>query len=69
VNIWDVSGGAALVRATGGDVRTKAAQGWLPLDRFEVEDREPGGSSLRRWRQPVILGEPEAVEMLCRRHG
>lgn len=54
----------ALVRAAGGEVRTKISQGWIPLERFETE-----GDPLRRWRQPVILGEPEAVETLCRRHG
>ena len=65
-NIWDVAGGAALVRATGGEVRTRTAQGWIALERFEV--RKSSGRGLRRWRQPVILGEPEAVESLCRRH-
>jgi len=63
-HIWDVAGGVALVRAAGGEVRTKTPRGWLPLERFEAE-----GSPLRRWRQPVILGEPEAVQILCRRHG
>ena len=62
-HIWDVAGGVALVRAAGGEVRTKTPRGWLPLERFEAE-----GSPLRRWRQPVILGEPEAVQILCRRH-
>jgi myo-inositol-1(or 4)-monophosphatase len=68
LNIWDIAGGAALVRATGGEVRTKTAQGWITLERFEAKDTKSGGSGLRRWRQPIILGEPEAVEMLCRRH-
>ena len=65
-NIWDVAGGVALVRATGGDVRTRTPQGWLALERFEV--KRSGGGGLRRWRQPVILGEPAAVESLCHRH-
>jgi fructose-1,6-bisphosphatase/inositol monophosphatase family enzyme len=67
LNIWDVAGGATLVSAAGGDVRTKSAQGWDALGRFEVADAEPGRSGLR-WRQPIILGEPHAVEMLCQRH-
>jgi myo-inositol-1(or 4)-monophosphatase len=67
-NIWDVAGGVALVRTTGGEVRTKTPQGWAALERFETERGEQRGGSLRRWRQPVILGEPEAVEILCRRH-
>jgi myo-inositol-1(or 4)-monophosphatase len=67
-NIWDVAGGVALVRATGGEVRTKTSQGWVAFEQFETERAEQRGSSLRRWRQPVILGEPKAVEILCRRH-
>jgi hypothetical protein len=62
------AGGVALTRASGGEVRTKTPEGWLPLERFEAQAAEQGRSSLRRWRQPVILGEPEAVAMLCRRH-
>jgi myo-inositol-1(or 4)-monophosphatase len=64
-NIWDVCGGVALVQASGGEVRAKTAQGWHRLERFEVEE----ATDLRRWRRPLILGEPEAVELLCRRHG
>jgi myo-inositol-1(or 4)-monophosphatase len=67
-NIWDVAGGVALVRATGGEVRSETAQGWTPLERFVVDDAEQG-DVLRRWRRSVILGEPEAVEIMCRRSG
>jgi myo-inositol-1(or 4)-monophosphatase len=62
-HIWDVAGGMALVRAAGGEVRTKTPQGWVRLEQFAAD-----GKPLRHWRQPVILGEPEAVEILCRRH-
>jgi len=65
-NLWDVAGGVALVQAAGGEVRTRSAQGWVPLERFEVKGSEPG--SLRRWRQSVILGEAAAVASLCERH-
>jgi myo-inositol-1(or 4)-monophosphatase len=64
-NIWDLAGGVALVRATGGALRTRTPQGWVALERFEAEQR---ASPLRRWRQPVILGEAEAVELMCHRH-
>ena len=60
LNIWDIAGGAALVRATGSEVRTKTAQGWVTLERFEAKETKSGANSLRRWRQPVILGEREA---------
>jgi myo-inositol-1(or 4)-monophosphatase len=62
-HVWDVAGGVALVRAAGGEVRTRTPHGWVRLERFEAAD-----SPLRQWRQPVILGEPEAVETLCGRH-
>jgi myo-inositol-1(or 4)-monophosphatase len=67
-NIWDVAGGVALVRTTGGEVRVKSPQGWVALEQFKVEAAGQRASPLRGWRQPVILGEPEAVEILCRRH-
>jgi myo-inositol-1(or 4)-monophosphatase len=66
-NIWDVGGGIALVRAAGGEVRTRGPDGWTPFDRFEPPaggDTEP--RNLRRWNQPLALGEPEAVAILCR---
>ncbi len=61
-NLWDVAGGVALVRATGGEVRSQTAEGWVALERFAAD------GSPRRWRQPLILGEPAAVALLCRRH-
>jgi myo-inositol-1(or 4)-monophosphatase len=68
LNIWDVSGGAALVKATGGEVLTKTAQGWVALEGFEAKETKSGINGLRGWRQPVILGESGAVERLCRLH-
>jgi myo-inositol-1(or 4)-monophosphatase len=65
-NVWDVAGGVALVKSSGGEVRTKTTQGWLPLERFEM--KKSGASGLRRWRGSIILGEPEAVRMLSQRH-
>jgi myo-inositol-1(or 4)-monophosphatase len=67
-NIWDVAGGVALVRPRGGEVRTKTSQGWVALERFEADRAQQHESPLRRWRQPIILSEPEAVAILCRRH-
>lgn len=68
-NIWDVGGGIALVRAAGAEVRTRGPQGWAPFDRFEPpQGRDTEPRSLRRWNQPLAIGEPEAVEILCRNH-
>jgi myo-inositol-1(or 4)-monophosphatase len=65
-NVWDVGGGVALVRAAGGEVRTRTGAGWVPLDRFEASrSGEDAPADLRGWRQPVIVGERSAVDTLC----
>jgi len=63
-NVWDVGGGVALVRAAGLEARWRGRDGWRPLERFEPPAGEAAG--LRRWRGSVAIGEPEAVETLCR---
>jgi myo-inositol-1(or 4)-monophosphatase len=63
-NVWDVGGGVALLRAAGREVRVRAGEGWAPLERFEGE----GGAGLRRWTRPMVLGEREAAELVCRAH-
>jgi myo-inositol-1(or 4)-monophosphatase len=68
-NIWDVGGAVALVRAAGGEVRTRAVSGgsWEPLERFERQAASDGGQEqLRHWRRALVLGEPAAVALLCR---
>jgi myo-inositol-1(or 4)-monophosphatase len=37
--------------------------GWVPLERFDLQ------GSYRSWRQPLVLGEAAAVEIVCQRHG
>jgi myo-inositol-1(or 4)-monophosphatase len=66
-NVWDVGGGIALVRAAGGEARTRGARGWEPLERFGTGP-EGETQDLQTWRQPVIIGDPDAVERLCRAH-
>ena len=61
--IWDVAAGVALVRAAGGEAWLRDARGWRPFERFEAPSkvrakREP---SLRDWRMPLLLGEPEVL--------
>lgn len=58
-NIWDVAGGLALVRAAGLDVRTIDNGEWRPLDAFSGPDGD-----IRRWRQPLIIGDAPAVAEL-----
>ena len=56
--------GALAVRPAGLEARWRGRDGWRPLERFEPPAGEAAG--LRRWRGSVAIGEPEAVETLCR---
>ncbi len=58
-NIWDVAGGLALVRATDRDVWTIDKGAWRPLEVFSGPDGD-----IRRWRQPLIIGDAPAVAEL-----
>lgn len=58
-NIWDVAGGLALVRAAELDVYTIEKGEWRTLDRFSGPDGD-----IRRWRQPLIIGDAPAVAEL-----
>jgi len=58
-NVWDVAGGIALVRAAELDVRTIEAGQWTAMDRFSGL-----GGDIRRWRQPLIIGDAQAVSEL-----
>ena len=58
-NIWDVAGGVALVRAAELDVQTIERGKWTDLDRFTGPDGD-----IRRWRQPLIIGDAPAVAEL-----
>jgi len=65
-NVWDVAGGIALVRATGGAVQVRGADGWTAFDRFLPADPAGAGADLRHWGLPTVIGAPEAVTRLCR---
>lgn len=58
-NIWDVAGGLALARAAELDVLTIEAGRWTRFDRFKGPDGD-----IRRWRQPLIIGDAQAVAEL-----
>jgi len=66
-NLWDIAGGITLVQAVGGEVRCPAGAGWVSLDRFEPA-AGPSGTApdLRNWHEPLVVGEREAVALLCR---
>jgi myo-inositol-1(or 4)-monophosphatase len=58
-NVWDVAGGLALVRAAELDVRTIEKGEWRPLEVFSGPDGD-----IRRWRQPLIIGDAPGVAEL-----
>ena len=58
-NIWDVAGGLALVRAAELDAWTIEKGEWKPFDVFTGPDGD-----MRRWRQPLIIGDAPAVAEL-----
>lgn len=62
-NVWDVGGGIVLVEAVGGAVHTFASEAWQPFTGFGGPDQ------LRTWRQPLLLGEPQAVDLARRDKG
>lgn len=64
--LWDIAAGVVLVRAAGLEVWVRDGKRWQPLERFAAparvrEDRAP---SLRDWRQPLVIGLPDATEAL-----
>jgi myo-inositol-1(or 4)-monophosphatase len=58
-NVWDIGGGIALLHAAGAEVRTRNPDGWDRFTSFGAPDE------LRRWRQPLVIGDVEAVELIC----
>jgi myo-inositol-1(or 4)-monophosphatase len=64
-NIWDVAGGLALVAAAGADARQYDGERWLPMRAFEPAVGPDDRSDLRHWRRAIVVGEPDAVALLC----
>ena len=64
-NVWDIAGGLALVRATGGTILERAGEGWMEFEQFEAV-AGASGSDLRHWRRALIIGEREAAALLAR---
>ncbi len=60
--IWDVAGGIALARAAGCRVITRRDHEWTPFTSFTPRNARKRLATLRSWRQPVLIGEPRAVD-------
>ena len=72
-HIWDVAAGVALVREAGGDVltRQRGSDGWRPFLAVESDDADgpPGQEALRRWVEPILVGNPGMVRYVAGRLG
>jgi myo-inositol-1(or 4)-monophosphatase len=67
-NVWDVAGGLALVRASGGTILADAGRGWEPFAAFEAAHRSDRPlADLRHWRRPLIIGRDDAARLLADR--
>jgi myo-inositol-1(or 4)-monophosphatase len=60
--IWDVAAGVVLARAGGCRVLTRRENTWQQLTAFSATNARKRIVTLRAWRQPVLIGEPHAVD-------
>lgn len=59
--VWDVAAGIVLARAAGCDVLTRRHHAWTPFSGFTAPNARRRLSTLRGWRQPVLIGDRRAV--------
>jgi myo-inositol-1(or 4)-monophosphatase len=60
--IWDVAAGIVLARAGGCSVMTRRDSEWIPFTGFSAINARKRIITLRSWRQPVLIGDPKAIE-------
>ncbi|HEU4625314.1 MAG TPA: inositol monophosphatase family protein [Steroidobacteraceae bacterium] len=60
--IWDVAAGVVLARVAGCRVLTRRENTWQPLTAFSAPNARKRIATLRSWRQPVLIGDPHAVD-------
>ncbi len=65
--IWDVAGGALIVKEAGGQVMVRAgARRWEPLDSFlEPGAGLPRDGDLRKWQASLLAGGPAPVQLMA----
>lgn len=56
-NIWDVAGGLALVKASGGQVLERNGDGWCSFSGFTQGGQDPAA-----WTMPIALGGTQALD-------
>jgi myo-inositol-1(or 4)-monophosphatase len=59
--IWDIAAGIVLARAAGCDVLTRRHNAWSAFTGFTALNAKRRLSTLRSWRQPVLIGDRRAV--------
>lgn len=59
--VWDVAAGIVLARAAGCDVLTRRHHTWTAFRGFTALNARRRLSTLRSWRQPVLIGDRRAV--------
>jgi myo-inositol-1(or 4)-monophosphatase len=65
-NIWDVAGGVSLVLAAGGEARIKSSRGWIEMEDFRADpDSRASRDHLRNWRGSIVVGDKEAIALIC----
>ena len=70
-----MAAGVVLVREAGGDVLTHPGRhsrggiGWRPFTAVQSDDADgpPGQEALRRWVEPILVGNPEMVRYVSQR--
>jgi myo-inositol-1(or 4)-monophosphatase len=60
--IWDIAAGITLARAGGCRIVTKRDHVWIPFTSFTPLNAPTRLTALRAWRQPVLIGDPRAVD-------
>jgi myo-inositol-1(or 4)-monophosphatase len=60
--VWDVAAGISLARAAGCRVLTRRDDAWTPFAGFTALNARKRITTLRAWRQPVLIGDPRAVD-------
>lgn len=58
---WDVAAGLVLARAAGCRAVTRRDGAWLPFTAFSAPTARKRTAALFDWRQPVLIGEAEAI--------
>jgi myo-inositol-1(or 4)-monophosphatase len=60
--IWDVAAGIVLAQAGGCRIVTRRDGVWHRFEGFSAVNARKRTAALRAWSQPVLIGEPHAID-------